>query len=88
MLLFACPDCRIPIVTSVLSGTGNLEDVDADYFLLQCGHCKGSFHLPAFSAMRHYVEEWDLQNGASAKLLSATYQLALFEKPDDQPSSV
>jgi len=90
MLLFACPDCRTPIVAGLLSGTGNLEDIDADYFLLQCGHCQESFHLPALSAKRHYVEEWewDSQNGVSARLLSATSQLALFEKHDDQPSSV
>ena len=77
-LLFACPDCCSPIVAGLLTVTRNLEDVDGHYFLLQCHQCKGAFSLPAFSAKRHYVEEWDSQLNASANLQTTICQLALF----------
>lgn len=84
MLLFACPDCYSPIVASLLTATRNLEDVDDHYFLLQCDQCHGAFSLPAFTAKRHYAEEWDSQVNSSAKLPTATCQLVLF---DDQADS-
>lgn len=82
-LLFACPDCAGPIVISLLSDTGNLEDVDSDYILLQCTQCKECFSLPALGARRHYVEEWESQNGAASNFVTATHQLALFENQAD-----
>jgi hypothetical protein len=58
ILLFACPDCNLPVSTSRVSNERNLETVDAEHLCIACGYCEKSSDVIAFVAKRHYVEEW------------------------------
>lgn len=58
ILLFACPDCDLPVSISRVSKEKNLETVDAEPLQIKCSYCDKSSHLTAVLAKRHYVEEW------------------------------
>jgi len=60
-LLFACPNCKSPIVIGSLSEQKNLENIDAVDFAATCAYCRHSFNIPAIHAKKHYVEEWPYQ---------------------------
>jgi hypothetical protein len=58
ILLFACPDCRLPVSISRVSNERNLETVDAERLRITCTYCQESSDVTAATAKRHYVEEW------------------------------
>jgi hypothetical protein len=58
ILLFACPDCNLPISISRFSNEKNLETVDAEQLDITCSYCEKSSNVTAVTAKRHYVEEW------------------------------
>ena len=58
VLLFACPDCNLPVSISRVSNEKNLEIVDAERLRVTCSYCGKSSHVIATQARRHYVEEW------------------------------
>lgn len=55
-LLFACPECNLPIVIGRLSTDKNGEKNEA--LLIRCSYCSKSFKVPSQHARRRYVEEW------------------------------
>jgi hypothetical protein len=57
-LLFACPDCNLPVAISRISKEKNLETVDAERLHITCSYCEKSSAVNAVEAKRHYVEEW------------------------------
>ncbi len=58
VLLFACPDCNLPVSISRVSNEKNLETVDAERLRIECSYCDKSCDVTAVTAKRHYVEEW------------------------------
>jgi hypothetical protein len=57
-LLFACPDCNLPVAISRVSNAKNLETVDAERPQIKCSYCDKLSDVIAVTAKRHYVEEW------------------------------
>ncbi len=57
-LLFACPECNLPVAISRVSNEKNLEGVDAEQLQLRCSYCEKVSDATAVTAKRHYVEEW------------------------------
>jgi transcription elongation factor Elf1 len=64
-LLFACPDCNLPIVIGRLSVDKNGENNEA--LLIKCSYCGKSFKVPSQHARRRYVEEWPDAVAASSR---------------------
>ena len=58
MLLFACPECNLPVAISRVSNEKNLERVDAESLHIICGYCGNSSDVTAVTAKAHFVEEW------------------------------
>ncbi len=58
-LLFACPDCRSPIVICRVMSEKNQEELDGESLPILCGQCGCSSETTGITAKRHYVEEWD-----------------------------
>jgi hypothetical protein len=58
ILLFACPDCNLPVSISRVSNEKNLETVEAERLHIKCSYCERSSEVTAVTAKRHYVEEW------------------------------
>jgi hypothetical protein len=57
-LLFACPDCRSPIVICRVTSEKNQEELDGESLPILCGECGCSSEITGITAKRHYVEEW------------------------------
>jgi len=57
-LVFACPDCDLPIAISRVSKENNLENINAEVLRLKCSYCEKASSVRAVYAKRHYVEEW------------------------------
>jgi aspartate carbamoyltransferase regulatory subunit len=58
ILLFACPDCSLPISISRVSNEKNFETVDTEHLHITCSYCEKSSDVTALAAKRHYVDEW------------------------------
>jgi aspartate carbamoyltransferase regulatory subunit len=58
ILLFACPDCNLPVSISRVSNEKNLETVDAERLHIKCSYCEKPSDVTVVTAKRHYVEEW------------------------------
>jgi aspartate carbamoyltransferase regulatory subunit len=56
-LLFACPECNLPVAISRVSKEKNCEGVDADNLRIRCSYCEKVSDTTAVIAKRHYVEE-------------------------------
>lgn len=57
-LLFACPECNLPVAISRISKEKNLEGVDAEKLHIRCSYCEKVSDITAVTAKKHYVEEW------------------------------
>jgi hypothetical protein len=57
-LLFACPDCKLPVAVSHLSNARTLEPVDAQTITIACAYCKSSHDVLAATARKHFVDTW------------------------------
>jgi hypothetical protein len=57
-LLFACPNCQLPLAITRMSKDKNCDDVDAELLRLKCSFCGKSSDVRAVTAKRHYVEDW------------------------------
>jgi transcription elongation factor Elf1 len=64
-LLFACPDCNLPVAISHVSNRGNLEAIDAESLPVKCRYCGTSSQMIAATAKRHYIDEWQQASGES-----------------------
>jgi hypothetical protein len=40
LLLFACPDCNLPVSISRVSNEKDLETVDAEHLRITCSYCE------------------------------------------------
>ena len=58
-LLFLCPACNQPIATSLVREEANPEGVDAQMVFLDCEHCDTCSEVPAVTAKRRWVQEWN-----------------------------
>lgn len=58
LLLFACPECHLPVAISRVSTSKNLEVVDGESLHIMCSYCEKSSDVVAVAAKSHYVEEW------------------------------
>jgi hypothetical protein len=61
-LLFACPNCKLPIAISQIREEGNVEDVDSIPLKIKCTHCEKSSNVIAASAKNHYVDAWPFED--------------------------
>jgi len=59
-LLFACPDCNLPVAVSRISDEKNLEEIDSQLVKLKCECCEKLVHVPAITAKEHWVSDWPL----------------------------
>ena len=66
ILLFACPECYLPISVSRISDYGNLEKIDAQKLNIWCHYCHSSADVLAVLAKKHTVESWPLSDGNGA----------------------
>jgi hypothetical protein len=57
-LLFACPECDLPLAITRLTDERNLERVDGQMRQVQCTFCGNNFTASSVNARKHYVEEW------------------------------
>ena len=57
-LLFACPECNLPVAISRVSKEKNFEGVDAENLRIRCSHCERMSDTTAVMTKKHYVEEW------------------------------
>jgi aspartate carbamoyltransferase regulatory subunit len=57
-LLFACPECNLPVAISRISKEKNFEGVDAENLRIRCSYCEKVSDTTAVMARKHYVEEW------------------------------
>jgi aspartate carbamoyltransferase regulatory subunit len=58
LLLFACPECGLPVAETRVAVEKNLEKVDGHTFPAHCSYCEKTFMANPLDAVRHYVEEW------------------------------
>jgi endogenous inhibitor of DNA gyrase (YacG/DUF329 family) len=58
VLLFACPECNLPVSISRVSHERNLEAVDAKTLKVWCPYCNTSSDMPVVTAKKHFVEPW------------------------------
>jgi len=58
-LLFACPQCGIPLASACASTEKNLEMADAHYFNPHC-QCGWTVSVSGFHALKHWVERWKI----------------------------
>jgi transcription elongation factor Elf1 len=58
MLLFACPECNLPVAISRVSNEKNLEKIDSEFLHIICSYCGKSSDVTAVAAKAHFVEEW------------------------------
>jgi hypothetical protein len=59
VLLFACPQCGIPLASACASTEKNLEMADAHYFNPHCP-CGWTVSVSGFHALKHWVERWKI----------------------------
>ena len=59
ILVFACPQCRLPIAVSRLSPKKTFDEFDGQRFCATCEFCAKVFDVQAHTAKRHLVESWD-----------------------------
>jgi hypothetical protein len=57
-LLFACPDCDLPIAISRVSKEQSSENIDAELLRIKCSYCDKTSDVRASYAKKHYVDEW------------------------------
>jgi hypothetical protein len=57
-LLFACPECNLPVAISRVSKEKNFEGVDAENLRIRCSYCETVSDTTAVTAKKHYVEDW------------------------------
>jgi hypothetical protein len=57
LLLFQCPDCKLPVSAVRISVERNLEGIDAGTIEVDCSYCDTLSDVSAISAIKHYVEE-------------------------------
>jgi hypothetical protein len=69
-LLFACPDCNLPVAINRVTEERSLETVDAERLCITCSYCEKSSDVIAVTAKRHYMEEWTYE--APASILACT----------------
>ena len=57
VLLFACPQCGIPLASACASAEKNLETADAHWFDPHCP-CGWTGSVLGLQAAKHWVEVW------------------------------
>ena len=57
VLLFACPQCGIPLASACADTERNLENADAHWFDPHCP-CGWTGSVIGLQAVKHWVEEW------------------------------
>ena len=57
ILLFACPQCGIPLASACAGVERNLETADAHWFDPHCP-CGWTGSVIGLQAVKHWVEEW------------------------------
>jgi len=57
-LLFACPECNLPVSVSRISDKKNLEEVDALLIRTRCEYCEKPLETLAITAKEHWVSPW------------------------------
>jgi hypothetical protein len=58
VLLFQCPDCRLPVSVARIADEGNFEGIDVGTIEINCSYCNTLADVSAISAIKHYVEQW------------------------------
>jgi hypothetical protein len=64
-LLFACPDCHLPVAISHFSSRGKMEAIGAESLPVKCRYCGTISQMIAATAKRHYLDEWPPANCGS-----------------------
>jgi hypothetical protein len=57
ILLFQCPNCKLPMSSAIAKTERNPEETDAHSFALHCD-CGWKGTQMGLLAKRHWVEEW------------------------------
>lgn len=57
VLLFACPQCGIPLASACASAERNLETADVHWFNPHCP-CGWTGSVLGLQAAKHWVEDW------------------------------
>ena len=58
VLLFACPDCKRPLVSAAQHALRSPEEIDLRVFPLTC-FCGWTGSAEGLFARRHWVDDWD-----------------------------
>jgi len=58
-LLFACPDCGLPIAITRVSDPKNPEHVNSESLRITCSYCEKASEVPVETAKKHYIDGWD-----------------------------
>jgi hypothetical protein len=61
-LLFACPQCKLPVAVTRISEKRNLEAVATETVSMQCSFCAAVFETVGANAKIHFVDEWTYKN--------------------------
>lgn len=56
-LTFECPECHLPVLVTRTSEHGNMEDVAAWIFQVECESCRHVAEIPGLFASRHNVKD-------------------------------
>jgi len=62
MLLFSCPNCKLPMAVARISKDQSLEPVDGERQKLICLFCEESADIIAADAKTHWVDKWPFEN--------------------------
>jgi len=58
-IVFACPDCSLPVVIGVVSVHGNRSAISNEWQNIKCCFCEKAFRVVVSTAREHYIAVWE-----------------------------
>jgi hypothetical protein len=58
-MVFACPDCGLPVVIGVMSVHGNRAATSSEWHNIKCCFCEKAFRVVVSTAREHYIAVWE-----------------------------